>query len=64
MEDDNANLGFGRGLGRSEPAAVVLGVDSSRPSRPTTNLNVDAVAEFGEFGCGDREAGKVGGGWS
>ena len=60
MEDDNANLE----LGRSALAAAVLGVDSSRPSHPTTNLNVAAVAEFGEFGCGDRDAGKVGGGWS
>ena len=45
-------------------AAAVLGVDSSRPSRSITNLNVDTVAEFGECGCGDRDAGKVGGGWS
>ena len=31
---------------------AVLGMDSSRPSRPTTNLNVDAFGEFGEFRCG------------
>ena len=32
----------------------MLGVDSSRPPCPTTKLNVDAVAQFREFRCGDR----------
>ena len=30
--------------------ATVFGVDSSRPSGPTTNPNVDAVVEFAGFG--------------
>ena len=31
----------------------MIGVDSSRPSRPTTNLNVGAVVDFGGFDCSD-----------
>ena len=34
----------------------MLGVDSGRPPRPTTELNVDAVSQFREFGCGDQDA--------
>ena len=49
-----------RAIGRSSPAATVLGVGSSRPSRLTANLNVDAVIEFREFDCGECDAGKLG----
>ena len=37
----------------------MFGVDPSQPSGPTTKLNVDVVVEFGEFGCGDQNAGKM-----
>ena len=38
--------------------AAVFGGDSSQPSGPTIKLNVDAVVEFGEFGCSDLDAGR------
>ena len=37
-------------LARPGEGATLLRVDSGRPSRPTTKLNVDAAVEFGEFG--------------
>ena len=46
-------------VARPGESAAVFGVESSRPSGPTIKLNVDAVVEFVEFGCSDRDAGKV-----
>ena len=36
--------------------AAVLGVDARRPPGTATKLDIDAIIEFGEFGCGNWDA--------